>query len=150
MDWTVLAACAAMVAAVSAAAYAGLERALRRRALRRERAAEQQLSALEGTVKALKARIAELSRGEALPESAAREIEVKSAARIEEGREREKEDAVAPEILAAIAAAATTFLGRNPGLRRAREPEQPFDTVSAWSQQGRVVVQTSHNLRSRG
>jgi hypothetical protein len=58
-------------------------------------------------------------------------------------------DEIAPEIQAAIAAAAIAMLGRHARVQAARRvPSQ--DLVSPWTQQGRVIVQSSHNLRSRG
>ncbi len=50
------------------------------------------------------------------------------------------------EILAAIAAAAFTFVGKR--LRITSIEQQPFrrDQVNRWSRQGRVLVQSSHNL----
>jgi hypothetical protein len=61
---------------------------------------------------------------------------------------QEKEE-IAPEIQVAIAAAAVALLGRNARVRSARKiPSR--DVVSPWTQQGRVSVQSSHNLRTRG
>jgi hypothetical protein len=57
---------------------------------------------------------------------------------------------IKPEIMAAITAAATAFLGKNARIRSARTVPAEQDGAGAWAQQGRVVVQTSHNLRSRG
>ena len=56
------------------------------------------------------------------------------------GSERE---AIPPEILAGIAAAATAFLGKNFRLLSVSHGEQ----VSRWTKQGRTFVQASHNLR---
>jgi hypothetical protein len=58
-------------------------------------------------------------------------------------------DAIAPEIQAAITAAAMATLGNHARVRTARRiPSE--DVVSPWTQQGRVIVQSSHNLRTRG
>lgn len=58
-------------------------------------------------------------------------------------------EGIAPEIQAAIAAAAIAVLGSHARVRAARRiPSQ--DVVSPWTQQGRVIVQSSHNLRARG
>ena len=51
--------------------------------------------------------------------------------------------------MAVIAAAATAFAGENVRLRSVSMLPTAQEAVSAWSQQGRAVVQTSHNLRSR-
>ena len=56
-----------------------------------------------------------------------------------------EEQAIPPEILAAIAAAATTFLGRNFRLLSV----SPSGQVSRWTKQGRTLVQASHNLRTK-
>jgi Flp pilus assembly CpaE family ATPase len=73
-----------------------------------------------------------------------REIEISSIATAGD------EEPVIPEIAAVIAAAATAFVGAKPGTGSAKSAHAAPDTTSAWSQQGRVVVQTSHNFRSRG
>ena len=62
---------------------------------------------------------------------------------------RRDDDEIAPEIQAAIAATAIALLGNHARVRAARRvPSQ--DVVSPWTQQGRVIVQSSHNLRTRG
>ena len=50
------------------------------------------------------------------------------------------------QILAAIAAAAAVFMGRRVHIRGIEHIQQPVERVSRWSRQGRVLVQTSHNL----
>jgi hypothetical protein len=60
------------------------------------------------------------------------------------------EDAeIAPPIQAAIAAAAIAVLGNHARVRSARTIPSS-DVVSPWTQQGRVIVQSSHNLRTQG
>ena len=49
-----------------------------------------------------------------------------------------------------IAAAVTAFLGKKVRIRSAKMLQSPYEIVNPWSQQGRVFVQASHNLRSRG
>ena len=61
---------------------------------------------------------------------------------------RGKARPVPPEIQAAIAAAAIALLGRNARIHDARVAT-PRNTVSPWTQQGRVLVQASHNFRTR-
>ena len=56
----------------------------------------------------------------------------------------EKEE-IPPEILAAIAAAAATFLGKRFHLLSVSNGEQ----VSRWTRQGRATIQASHNLRKK-
>lgn len=59
------------------------------------------------------------------------------------------EDAEVPtEIQAAIAAAAITAFGNHARVVSARRVPST-DVVSPWTQQGRLIVQSSHNLRTR-
>ena len=50
------------------------------------------------------------------------------------------------EVLAAIVAAATVFLGKKLRIRGIAELRQMDEKTSRWTRQGRVLVQTSHNL----
>ena len=54
-----------------------------------------------------------------------------------------------PEILAAIAAAVTAYLGANHRILSARISHSPDQSVSQWTRQARASVQASHNLRSK-
>ena len=56
---------------------------------------------------------------------------------------------IAPEIKVAIAAAVISVFGNHARVRSARRVPSS-DVVSPWTQQGRVIVQSSHNLRTRG
>ena len=56
---------------------------------------------------------------------------------------------VSPEILVVMAAAVTAFLGKKVRIRSAKMLQSPYEIVNPWSEQGRVIVQASHNLRSR-
>lgn len=86
----------------------------------------------------IEARPAAVIQGRPLPR-----IEVRNAPEASECEE------IAPEIQAAIAAVAVAMLGNHARVRAARRiPSQ--DVVSPWTQQGRVIVQSSHNLRTRG
>jgi hypothetical protein len=114
--------------------YALLKRRLRRSVARQQLEAERQLDALTTTVKALEARVAELTR---LQAGRMRAGETAGAERVE------------PQILAVITAAATAFLGKNVRVRSARLAPAADDDANPWSQQGRVMVHTSHNLRAR-
>ena len=55
---------------------------------------------------------------------------------------------VSPETLLVIAAAVTAYLGKKVRIRSAKVVYSP-DAFNAWSQQGRVFVQASHNLTQR-
>ena len=50
------------------------------------------------------------------------------------------------ELLAVIAAAATVFVGKRLRIRSIEQAASTSTTVSRWSRQGRVLVQSSHNL----
>jgi hypothetical protein len=52
---------------------------------------------------------------------------------------------VTPKTLSMIAAAVTAFLGKNVRIRSATLVP-PQETVGRWARQGRVIVQSSHNL----
>jgi len=102
----------------------------------RQLAMERQLTELAGAVKALQARVAELSQ----PAASAPAAGVKAAAKEE----------VTPEILVVITAAVTAYLGKKVRIRSAKMLRAPYEVVNPWSQQGRVIVQTSHHPRLRG
>ena len=56
---------------------------------------------------------------------------------------------VAPQTIVMIAAAVTAFLGKKVRIRSARPLQRPLDLISPWAQQGRMVIQASHNLTHR-
>jgi methylmalonyl-CoA carboxyltransferase large subunit len=62
---------------------------------------------------------------------------------------QQKAEEVTPEMLVVIAAAVTAFMGKKVRIRSAKMLQSPYEIVNPWSQQGRVFVQASHNLRSR-
>jgi len=115
----------------------------------RQAATERQLSEVAAELKALRARLAELSPVAAVHQSAAAVAGAKTpiAARETSGS---KKGEVTPEALVMIAAAVTAFLGKKVRIRSAKMLQSPYEVVNPWSQQGRVFVQASHNLRSRG
>jgi outer membrane murein-binding lipoprotein Lpp len=131
-----------LLGAGCAALIAGLQRILRREK-HRQRATDRQISALAATVKTLEARVAELSRVAHPPQT------VESVAAAVEGYGLAGLDEPKPETLAVITAAATAYLGKAARIRSVRLVPGATESVSPWSQQGRVIVQTSHNLRSR-
>ena len=67
-----------------------------------------------------------------------------TTAAIAEAAEIEEEQ-ISPEILAAIAAAVTAFLGKNSRLLSVSPPAQ----VNRWTRQGRTFVQASHDVRKK-
>jgi len=144
-----LAVMAVLVGAGCVVSYVALRRTLRRAVSERQQATERQLSALAATLRALEARVAELTKPPELQPAAAPVIEMEAAAPdVKEADHREKEE-VTPEMLVVIAAAVTAFLLKNVRIRSAKTLQSFHEDVSPWSQQGRVFVQASHNLRSR-
>ena len=149
LHWTDWAAMTVIAGAGCVAIYAGLRSGLtgaRRRAVEeRQRDMERQLNAMATTVRALQARVAELSR----LQTARGEVAV--TATPEETTDQAKHAQTKPEIVAALTAAATAFLGKKARVRSAKLlPNTQQDSAGAWAQQGRMIVQTSHNPRQRG
>ena len=146
LQWTELAVLTVLVGAGCAAIYAGLTRAMRRAVRERQQEMERRLNAMATTVKALQARVVELDR---LQSARAPEITVTPISNPAEKEKGRKKEGVKPEIVVALTAAATAFLGKKARIRSAQLlPTEP-DSAGAWAQQGRVIVQGSHNLRSR-
>jgi hypothetical protein len=140
---------AVLVGAGCALSFAGLWIMLRQAASVSQQATESQLDALAGALKALEAKVAELSK---IPESqavAAPEVEVEApVAAAPQAVQREDEEVTA-ETLAVIAAAVTAYLGKKVRIRSAKAMRPPREVASAWSQHGRLLVHGSHNPRSR-
>ena len=111
----------------------------------RQRAAEGQLSELASAFKALEARVVELRQQTAAPV----DVAAVPASVVKETVHREKEE-VTPEMLVVIAAAVTAFLGKKVRIRSAKMLRPAFEGANPWSQQGRVSVHASHQLRFRG
>lgn len=137
VHWTEIAAAMALVAAGCVAIYARVKRGLR------HAAAQQDLESLASTVKVLQMRVSDLEQllATATPRTESRQV----AAADEISGEGEQTE---PQTLVAITAAATAFLGKMAHVRSARAVATS-DAAGAWAQQGRVTVQTSHNLRTR-
>jgi len=55
---------------------------------------------------------------------------------------------VTPETLSVIAAAVTAFLGKKVKIHSAKMLQAP-DGADRWAREGRVMIQTSHNLARR-
>jgi methylmalonyl-CoA carboxyltransferase large subunit len=124
---------------------------LRQAVSARQEATEDRLSELSGALKALEARVAELSQIPELKAAAAPVVETEAApaTTANQAVQRENEE-VTPEMLVVIAAAVTAFLGKKVRIRSAKMQRSPYEVVNSWSQQGRALVQASHNLRLRG
>ena len=142
MEWSEVGIAALLAGGACAAVYAGVQRSLRRAIAEQQTSTERQIAALSATVKALQARVAELNRllAERSGEVAAMEAAAENAPA--------RNDGMKPEMMAVITAAAATFLGKRAQVRSA-QPVQAREQVSAWTQQGRMIVQTSHDLHAR-
>jgi hypothetical protein len=57
---------------------------------------------------------------------------------------------ITAEIFGKIAETITALIGRKIHIRSVKILEQQAEICSAWAQQGRVVIQASHNLPQRG
>jgi methylmalonyl-CoA carboxyltransferase large subunit len=132
----------ALVGVGSALSFAGLWMMLRVIISERQQETESQLSLLTSTLKALEARVAELSRPAGTQEAA-------DPAAAKEAVPADDEQ-VTPDMLVVIAAAVTAYLGKKVRIRSAKMLRPTRAGVGAWSQQGRVLVHGSHSLRSRG
>lgn len=144
LHWTDWAAMTLIAGAGCVAIYAGLERVMRRAVGERQRDMERQLHAMSTTVKALQARVAELSKLQAARVQGGDVVAVSAAA---EAADEPKTAPVKPEIVAALTAAATAFLGKKARVRSAQLLPATQENAGAWAQQGRMIVQTSHNMR---
>jgi branched-subunit amino acid ABC-type transport system permease component len=137
----------AVALAVYAAASLILYRQARRRFLDKETELEKKLLALTTSLRLLEPHLAKLRDADGSvslpPEPCNGTANLPAGTQIEAEQEE-----IAPEILAAITAATAAFLGRHASIRSIRSAPAR-QVVSPWSQQGRVFVQASHNLRSR-
>ncbi len=59
-----------------------------------------------------------------------------------------RNEGITPEILAIIGAAVAQFVGAGARIRSTRLLA-PMEGMNAWAQQGRVIIQASHNLGMR-
>ena len=123
------------VVAAGVLCYALLLRKLRQLSAERDRRIADQLGALDAAIQALETRLAERR------DSAAMERSQPTAD--EDEQTHSEGESMAGEIKAVIAAAASAVFGRHAEVKSVRSVPTP------WSQQGRVLVQGSHNLRVR-
>ena len=100
---------------------------------------KREVADLQESVQVLETRLVQLSYNA--------EPQPKSATAALEPAQPEKET-ISSEIQAVITAAAVALFGQKVRLRSTRLLSSQ-DGASSWSQQGRVIVQTSHNLRSK-
>ena len=144
LHWADAAMMLVIAATGCAVSYILLLRKVQQTVLEQQREIERRLSALTETITLLEPRLAE---PEASTDSlSAQEIEAElSGDHIAPALAREPEE-IPPEIQVAIAAAAIAAFGQH---ARVRSVKVVHNAVSPWSQQGRVSVQSSHNLRVR-
>jgi len=88
----------------------------------------------------------------ATPEAASENVVLMPAASVdrEPASRAEVVAEVTSQTVLIIAAAVTTFLGKKVRIRSAKLLQTPYEIINPWAQQGRVVIQASHNLTQRG
>ncbi|HEY2858830.1 MAG TPA: hypothetical protein VGJ21_10470 [Terracidiphilus sp.] len=143
MGWAAVVVMAGIVALLAAGLCFVTLRRMERRFALLEMALRDQVQTLDDAVRMMEARLAE-ARPAAGGRGAMAEREGDAAAN---GESVEAE--IVPEIQAAIAAAAVVAAGSSARVRSVRRLN-PGEDSSAWSQQGRVLVQSSHNLNPAG
>lgn len=143
INWADLAMIAAMVAAGCGVSAWLLLGRLERASGKRNQELERQLGALDDAVRAVETRLGEMHSSAVQRIAAEAEAEPMSESIEEQPLAGEP---VAPEIQAAIAAAAVAVAGPGARIRSLRSLDA-HPGASAWSQQGRMIVQSSHNVR---
>lgn len=156
-NWVSRAGLAALVVTGVALCYGALRRALLTTVTGRQLAADRQLRELAAAVKALEAQVAALKSNRTMVAEPVAEFEttgilgsaVEPVQAPAEAKTVHAEDEVTPETMAVLAAAVTAYMGRKVRILSAKRLQTPRQGMSPWSQQGRVFVQASHNLRAR-
>ena len=145
LHWTDLAVILAIVGSGAAAGYFLLMRTLRQTVLDRQRELERRVTMLAEAMRSMELQFGEQGPPSELTATVNAGPEVIRAA----GPANRREPGEIPaEIQVVIAAAAVAVLGPGARVLSARTV-RPEEVVSRWSQQGRVSVQASHNLRVR-
>ena len=147
LNWTDFAVLFVIILAGCTATYLILQRLIRSVSSERQAEMESRLIALANALHALEDRLEELSDF-AIPGSLAPVTDTDQTGLEPEPPIPPAREEIAPGILAAITAASAAILGPHARIRAVRALT-PNQGVSPWSQQGRVFVQASHNLRSR-
>lgn len=140
MHWADLILVVAIVGAGCALSYMLLLHKLRRMVSERHLQMADQFASLDTAIRALETRLAEHRTASELIQAA--QVDADSIHQ-NEIRGEEESEGVAPDIQAVIAAAAVAALGPDVQIRSMKP------ATSSWSQQGRVLVQGSHNARAR-
>ena len=149
LHWVDIALMVAMALAGGAASYFLLLGRLQRMLAENQRETERRLARLTEAIRSRGAIFEEPATDtSAEPEIEAEPVPVSAAVEMTEPETQDEEE-IPPQIQAAIAAAAIASLGNHARVRSARKVPSS-DVVSPWTQQGRVIVQSSHNLRTQG
>ena len=153
---------AVLVAVGCVVTYVSMLGAIKRAVADSQLATERHLNALTNSLKTLEQRVAGLNPRPsqatvippvAVPVSVPVSVPVATTGATDTAAREAvppQHEEITPEMLVVIAAAVTTFLGKKVRIRSAKMLQSPYEIVNPWSQQGRVFVQASHNLRSRG
>lgn len=128
------------VGAGCAVSYLLLLHKLRQLASERHLQIADQLAALDDAIRALETRLAEHHAASELIEAAQT---MADSSQGDDARDDEESGDITPDIQAVIAASAVAALGQDVQIRSMKP------ATSSWSQQGRVMVQGSHNARAR-
>ena len=165
-DLTDVAVMAVLVASGCALTYLFLRASLRRSLDKKQRETDRRLDSLVATLQSIEERIeaslearldeqGEVAQMQAVaaPEftmEAAQGFATAASPAVEQQPVRRAAGEISPETMAVLTEAVAAFLGKKVRILSAKLLESPNESVNAWSQQGRVFVQASHNLRSRG
>lgn len=133
------------VVAASALAYTFSRREFRRSLSELGDKTNRQLNLLSDAVKSLEAEFAQLRKSVPTESTAAATPVSSPPTPAVAAREAQE---ITPDILVVLAAAVTAFLGKKVRIRSAKMLQSPYEIVNPWAQQGRAIVQASHNLRS--
>jgi hypothetical protein len=148
---TAVGAAVAVALAAAAVVYILLQQSFRREGDELRAAFEQRLSSMEDAIRAIsnKAENAQLAVAGPVAAAVAAPAQVPASAPATAAKPSVPAEEIAPEMLLVIAAAVTAFLGKKVRIRSAKMLYSP-ESNNAWSQQGRVFVQASHNIAQRG
>jgi hypothetical protein len=142
---------AALVIAGSVAVLISSRRTLQRTCAEFRLEFQRQIDSLSASVRALK-QVADARSATAPISAVAESGKIESSAGIAAppiAAHAQALDEIRPETLATIAETITTLLGRKICIRSVKIVPTPNAIVNPWAQQGRVVVQASHNFSQR-
>lgn len=129
--------------------YVACQRALARRFTELQDTTRRELGSMAAGIKGLEAQLAAMRNVVAATVAPPARVRLETAPATTTPRPPKVESEITPDLLVMLAAAVTTFLGKKVRIHSARVLHSPYDAAGPWSQQGRVLVQTSHNLRVR-